>query len=178
MTIAAPVYRKKKQQGRPRTRKTKEVCISNTSIGCQSLLKHSAISFLSRQRTPIGYSLYQSLVSNYTPVRSKKMQTETQRTVGRHSIAPDLFAWTSIEYILPLCWYQNRQYIQGNIVLVEPISHEMVKQQVYVGKRWFTLGNLCLNTSILLRKRMIDVRKNHRELITDSNKMSDSTIRF
>ena len=41
-----------------------------------------------------------------------------------------------------------------------------------------TFGSLCLNTSILFRKRMIEVRKNHRELITDSKRTSDSSIRF
>ena len=55
-----------------KTEKTKGVCISSTSIKCQSLLEHSAISFLSWRQTPIGYSLCQSLVSNYTPVRSNK----------------------------------------------------------------------------------------------------------
>jgi hypothetical protein len=35
-----------------------------------------------------------------------------------------------------------------------------------------------LNTSILFRNKMTDVRRNHRELITDSNRISDSCIRF
>jgi hypothetical protein len=39
-------------------------------------------------------------------------------------------------------------------------------------------GSLLLKTSILLRKRMIDVRGNHRELITLSKRTSDSAIRF
>jgi hypothetical protein len=41
-----------------------------------------------------------------------------------------------------------------------------------------TLGSFALNTSILLRKRMIEVRKNHRELMTDSKRTRDSAIRF
>lgn len=41
-----------------------------------------------------------------------------------------------------------------------------------------TFGNLCLNTSILFKKRIIDVRRNHLELMTDSNRTSDSAIRF
>ena len=41
-----------------------------------------------------------------------------------------------------------------------------------------TFGSLALNTSILLRKRMIEVRKNHRELTTDSKRTRDSAMRF
>jgi hypothetical protein len=41
-----------------------------------------------------------------------------------------------------------------------------------------TLGSLALNTSILLRKRMIEVRRNHRELMTDSKRTRDSAMRF
>jgi len=41
-----------------------------------------------------------------------------------------------------------------------------------------TLGSLLLNTSILFKKRMTDVRKNHRELMTDSKRTRDSAIRF
>lgn len=41
-----------------------------------------------------------------------------------------------------------------------------------------TLGILCLNTSILFKNRIIDVRRNHRLLITDSNRVNDSIIRF
>lgn len=46
------------------------------------------------------------------------------------------------------------------------------------GRRRLTFGSLCRKTSILFRKRMIDVRRNHRELMTDSKSASDSTIRF
>ena len=51
---------------------------------------------------------------------------------------------------------------------------------VYSGKYFSraTLGSLALKTSILLRKRMMDVRRNQRELMTDSNKTRDSAIRF
>ena len=49
---------------------------------------------------------------------------------------------------------------------------------VYIGSKWLTFGSLCLNTSTLLKKKMIDVCKNHHELMTDSNKISDSAIRF
>jgi hypothetical protein len=41
-----------------------------------------------------------------------------------------------------------------------------------------TLGNLILKTSILFKKRIIDVRKNHREFITDSKRIRLSIIRF
>jgi len=41
-----------------------------------------------------------------------------------------------------------------------------------------TLGSLLLNTSILFRKRMIEVRRNHLELITDSKRTRDSAMRF
>ena len=41
-----------------------------------------------------------------------------------------------------------------------------------------TFGSLLLNTSILFKNKMIDVRKNHRELITDSKRTSDSAMRF
>jgi hypothetical protein len=41
-----------------------------------------------------------------------------------------------------------------------------------------TLGSVALNTSILLRKRMIEVRRNHRELMTDSKRTRDSAMRF
>ena len=40
------------------------------------------------------------------------------------------------------------------------------------------LGKFALKTSILLRKRMIDVCRNHRELITLLKSTSDSAIRF
>ena len=40
------------------------------------------------------------------------------------------------------------------------------------------LWKFALQTSILLRKRMIDVRRNHRELITPLKSTSDSAIRF
>ena len=56
--IAATVYKGKKNN------KDGEEEWSLHIIECLSLLKHSAISFLSRQQTPIGYSLYQSLVPN------------------------------------------------------------------------------------------------------------------
>ncbi len=41
-----------------------------------------------------------------------------------------------------------------------------------------TLDTFILKTSILFKKRMIDVRRNQRELITDSNRTRDSAIRF
>lgn len=41
-----------------------------------------------------------------------------------------------------------------------------------------TFGSFFLKTSILFRNNMMDVRRNQRELITDSNRMSDSCIRF
>lgn len=41
-----------------------------------------------------------------------------------------------------------------------------------------TLGSLALKRSILLRKRMMLVRRNHRELMTLSNNTSDSFMRF
>ena len=37
---------------------------------------------------------------------------------------------------------------------------------------------MLLNTSILFKNKMIDVLRNHLELITDSNRMRDSAIRF
>lgn len=51
---------------------------------------------------------------------------------------------------------------------------------MYSGKYFSngTFGSLALNKSILLRKRMMDVRRNQRELMTDSNRTSDSFIRF
>ena len=41
-----------------------------------------------------------------------------------------------------------------------------------------TLGSLFLKTSILLRNKIMDVRRNHREFMTDSNRINDSAIRF
>jgi hypothetical protein len=41
-----------------------------------------------------------------------------------------------------------------------------------------TRSNLFLNISILFKNEMIDVRRNHRELVTDSNRTSDSAIPF
>ena len=41
-----------------------------------------------------------------------------------------------------------------------------------------TSRNFCANTSTLFKNRMIDVRMNHLELMTFSNKTSDSAIRF
>jgi hypothetical protein len=52
------------------------------------------------------------------------------------------------------------------------IVHEL-RQQARVRK-----GNLLSNTSILFRKRMIDVRRNHCELITPLNRTRLSAIWF
>jgi hypothetical protein len=41
-----------------------------------------------------------------------------------------------------------------------------------------TFGNFALNTSILFKNKMMDVLKNHLELMTDSKRISDSCIRF
>jgi len=41
-----------------------------------------------------------------------------------------------------------------------------------------TFGSLFLKTSILLRNKIMDVRKNHREFMTDSKRSNDSAIRF
>jgi len=41
-----------------------------------------------------------------------------------------------------------------------------------------TFGNFPLKTSILFKKRMIDVRRNHRELMTESKRTRDSAMRF
>ena len=41
-----------------------------------------------------------------------------------------------------------------------------------------TFGSLALKTSILLRNRMMDVRRNQRELMTDSKRINDSAMRF
>ena len=42
----------------------------------------------------------------------------------------------------------------------------------------FTLGTLYRNRSILFRKRITDVRRNHLEFTTDSKSANDSVIRF
>ena len=69
------------------------------------------------------------------------------------------------------CMNRHRMYFAALLMSGPP---------VYSGKYRSrgTFGNLLLKTSILLRNRMIDVRRNHRELMTDSNRMSDSAIRF
>lgn len=41
-----------------------------------------------------------------------------------------------------------------------------------------TFGSLTLKTSILFKNNMMDVRRNQRELMTDSNRINDSAIRF
>ena len=41
-----------------------------------------------------------------------------------------------------------------------------------------TFGSLVLKTSILLRNRIMEVLKNHWELMMDSNRMRDSAIQF
>jgi hypothetical protein len=61
--------------------------------------------------------------------------------------------------------------------VMHPVSKTMKIYRSLVAWRR-TLGSLLLNTSILFRKRMIDVRRNHRELITLSKRTSDSAIRF
>lgn len=41
-----------------------------------------------------------------------------------------------------------------------------------------TLRSLCRKTSILFKNKTMDVLRNHRELITESNRTRDSAIRF
>lgn len=69
------------------------------------------------------------------------------------------------------CVNRHRMYFAALLISGPP---------VYSGK-YFSIdifGSLTLKMSILLRKRMIDVRKNHRLLTTDSNNTKDSSIRF
>lgn len=51
---------------------------------------------------------------------------------------------------------------------------------VYSGKYFSigTFGSLFLKTSILFKNNMMEVLRNQRELMTDSNRISDSCIRF
>jgi hypothetical protein len=51
---------------------------------------------------------------------------------------------------------------------------------VYSGKYFSsgTFGSFDLNTSVLFKKRMMDVRRNQRELITLSKRTRDSAMRF
>lgn len=89
-----------------------------------------------------------------------------------------------------VCLHKPPKNIPCSFVYVAPtrvLSKEVLQWNLYVqhkhilkefGKCRHTLGNFALNTSILFKKRMIDVRKNHRELITDSNRTRLSCIRF
>ena len=69
------------------------------------------------------------------------------------------------------CMNRHRIYFAALLISGPP---------VYSGKYRSsgTFGSLLLNTSILFKNRIIDVRRNHLELMTDSNKMRDSCIRF
>lgn len=97
--------------------------------------------------------------------------------------------WGYTDNLARLVWVNlHKIYLAALLISAPPRSIVSAMQiltktdylPVYSGKYCTsgTFGNFCLNKSILLRKRITDVRRNHLELITDSKRTSDSCIRF
>ena len=91
--------------------------------------------------------------------------------------------------LCPVGLHKPPQDVLGCLVRIRPTRVLLeVSFQRYLGTGWFaekrkqrqllTLRSLCRKMSILFKNKIIDVLRNHRELITESKRTRDSAIRF
>ena len=88
-----------------------------------------------------------------------------------------------------ICLHESPQYILCRFVDVRttsvlrevPLQRDLwnsINSYLRKRKRESTFGSFLRNTSILFMNKIIEVRRNHLELIIESNNSSDSAMRF
>ena len=101
----------------------------------------------------------------------------------------DTYCGYTLSFALFACINRHKMYLVALFTLGPPVYSWKYRSSgtleligaLTKGRKWcllLTLRSLCRKMSILFKNKIIDVLRNHRELITESKRTRDSAIRF